>query len=268
MLTKQQVILILKELRISIYNNNINNHNKTTEVAIINTHRFTRHCIMVGRIAEKIAEKLGLDAMKAYIMGCLHDIGRYQHMNGFHGLTGYEYLIKIGQCNIAQPSLTHTFLSVSGFEYNFFDVVRKNRDTDLKIIEEQEIRVKHFLENITPNDYDYIVALADTLAIGTSLKPDTLQTRLQDIYDRYYKNQNTDINLFKQLSKMKTGIENYMSKRLNCSVDDILNEITEEQDKDYMDLFFDESYKKDLGKDFENSYTEKFKKTVDDIISS
>ena len=55
-------------------------------------YKFHNHVYGVALMAEKIAEKLGLDSEKAYILGLMHDCGKIYEMyeKRFHGVIGYE----------------------------------------------------------------------------------------------------------------------------------------------------------------------------------
>ena len=68
------------------------------------------HSQTAARAAEAIAKAAGLDSEKAYIMGLLHDIGRFEGVRGMHHANaGYELLIEKGEPEFARICLTHSF---------------------------------------------------------------------------------------------------------------------------------------------------------------
>jgi putative nucleotidyltransferase with HDIG domain len=264
MITEKIALQILKELRISSYNNNINNLNRTEEEAKYYCYRFVRHCIVVGKISKLLAKEMNLDNNKAYLMGLMHDIGRFQHKR-YHGLYGYKFLLEIDSA-IAQPAITHTHIKVGGYDTCFFDMCKKSNPQNKSIYDEDELETKRILNKIVFDDYDYIVALADTLSIGLKLEADTLDNRLQDIKDRYYKNANTEqLNLFYELKNNKKSLEKYISDKIGGNADDVLKTI-KERDEDYFELFFDDTWKENLGKNFEDIYVPRFKERVKNML--
>ncbi|MBQ6935142.1 MAG: HD domain-containing protein, partial [Clostridia bacterium] len=81
-----------------------------SEAQQLNNDDWIEHSYNVARLAEKIAEKSGIDSEKAYILGLLHDIGRRNgDMQARHALEGYNYLTSIGFEDGARICLTHTF---------------------------------------------------------------------------------------------------------------------------------------------------------------
>ncbi len=73
------------------------------------------HSILVGNVAGKIAEKLGLDVERTKTLGFIHDIGKrfgFNHKKKSHGIAGYEYILSLG-CDedYANICLTHSYLN-------------------------------------------------------------------------------------------------------------------------------------------------------------
>lgn len=70
-----------------------------------------RHSFMVGIAARILSSHLpDLDPDAAYIIGCLHDIGRRDREAGMrHVLVGYHYLLELGYPDAAQICVTHAF---------------------------------------------------------------------------------------------------------------------------------------------------------------
>lgn len=70
-----------------------------------------KHCLEIGRIARKIAEKCGLDGEKAEILGIVHDIGSIWNEGYQHPYVGYKYLKVLGYDDeYANVCLTHSFI--------------------------------------------------------------------------------------------------------------------------------------------------------------
>ena len=68
------------------------------------------HSKAVARSAKTIAEKSGLDGNAAYILGILHDIGRYRGVTGLrHIYDGYDLMTRKGYNFIAKICITHSF---------------------------------------------------------------------------------------------------------------------------------------------------------------
>lgn len=76
----------------------------------MNDGAWIEHSYNVARLAEKIADKAGMDSEHAYIIGLLHDIGRRNgNMQARHAIEGYQFLSDIGFEEGARICLTHTF---------------------------------------------------------------------------------------------------------------------------------------------------------------
>lgn len=236
--------------------------------------RLIRHCIVVGMVSEKLAENMNLNREKAFIIGLMHDVGRFQHTR-FHGLKGYELFInlfdKVGTEifeDIARISLTHTLLDSHEKEnYLYFDVYRNNEPKNADIITEDEQKVILARKKVVPNEYDYIVALADHLGTGDKLKPCTLKERLDDIFERYYKGKDQKNRwMFDDLAKNKTNLEKYLENITNRKMTEMLAEIEEVQDSNYDILDDKEEYKVILGEDFESGFVKEFCDWVDKVV--
>ncbi len=112
------------------------------------------HSFGAAKVAERIAEKIGLDSDKAYAMGLLHDVGRYQgiHTGMRHIIIGYQKLMDEGLPEIARICLTHSF-----------NPKEKVAILDLQDDEEEKF-VKEFVSNVEYDDYDRLIQLADFMS--------------------------------------------------------------------------------------------------------
>ena len=112
------------------------------------------HSFGAAKVAERIAEKIGLDSDKAYAMGLLHDLGRYQgiHTGMRHIIIGYWKLMEEGLPEIARICLTHSF-----------NPKEKVEILDLEDDEEEKF-VKDFVIRTEYDDYDRLIQLADFMS--------------------------------------------------------------------------------------------------------
>ena len=116
-----------------------------------------QHSLVTADNARRIAEKVpGMDPDKAYLMGVLDDIGRREGVTGMlHVIDGYDYMMQLGEPEIAVICLTHSFASqnVEHFE-------GKHDCTA-----EQKTFIKNFVENRVYDDYDKLIQLCDAISL-------------------------------------------------------------------------------------------------------
>lgn len=281
MFSGQSAVDILGKIRLSMFNNAYYNILKNEELnddrlkkADFIAKRFMRHCIVVAMVSEKLAENMNLDKDKTFIIGLMHDIGRFQHKR-FHGLMGYKLFANLFEKtgieifeDVARISLTHTLLDSHIKEsYSYFDLYRNNDPKNIDIITKDEQEVILARKKVIPNEYDYIVAIADHLATGDKLKPCTLKERLDDIFKRYYQDKDTKNRwMFDELAEDKGKLEKYLESLTNRKMADMLAEIKEVPDSDYHILDDSEEYKVILGEDFEDGFIADFHSWVGKTI--
>lgn len=125
------------------------------------------HSKNAAKAAETLAEACGLDAESAYILGLLHDIGRYEGVRGMHHvIAGYELMTEKAQPDIARICLTHSF-----------PLPDTNAYTGPQDCSEAEITfLKQQLAQIKLNDYDRLIQLCDALAMPDGIS--TVEERL------------------------------------------------------------------------------------------
>lgn len=105
--------------------------------------------------ARTIAEAAGMDGEKAYVLGLLHDIGRYEGRTDFrHIIAGYDLLMEIGCPDAARICLTHSFPLLGELNY-FID----NHDCTA----EDFARAQHLLATMPQDEYDKLIQLCDAL---------------------------------------------------------------------------------------------------------
>lgn len=170
------------------------------------------HSRNVGRAAEEIAKHCKeIDSEKAYILGCLHDIGRRVGIVGVkHIIAGYDYAMSKGWDEVARVCLTHSYplkdikteigkFDISEFEYNTID---------------------HFLKSATYDEYDKLIILCDSLATAQGFC--LLDKRFVDTARRY--------GVFPfTVDRWNATIEikEYFEKQIGCSIYDILPNVKE-----------------------------------------
>lgn len=75
---------------------------------------FMSHCLYEGKLAEIMANKLGLNGDIAKKLGILHDIGRKRSHRMDHTVKGFEMLIDEGWDNESLICITHSYISEDG----------------------------------------------------------------------------------------------------------------------------------------------------------
>ena len=165
---------------------------------------FRAHSAAVARIAETIASKTPyLNSERAYILGLLHDCGKYQDeyaCHKFHGLAGYYYMLEKGYPDLARASLTHTFYK-KDFELNEYPFP----PDDLKIC-------RQLLQDIEYDDYDLLLQLADM--INDMGKTCTLEYRVQSLCKR----RNIPTKDYAWVEVALNAIKNYFDKKCGCDI--------------------------------------------------
>ena len=137
---------------------------------------WTDHSRVVANACEKIAENVdGMNSEKAYILGLLHDIGRYKGVTSVkHIYDGYKLMLQDGYDGVAQICLTHSFPL-----HDFTAYAGGENDCTQKETEEM-------IEAINTTDYteyDRLVQLCDSLAMVEGIC--LMEKRLMDVAMRY-----------------------------------------------------------------------------------
>lgn len=132
------------------------------------------HSESVAQNAKLIAQRCGLDAQKAYVMGLLHDIGRREGVSGIkHIFDGYAYMLEMGEKEIARICLTHSFPLKHVQTYiGAYDCT-----------EEELAFLRDFLEHTEQDDYDRLIQLCDAISLpeGACI----MEKRLMDVALRH-----------------------------------------------------------------------------------
>ena len=131
---------------------------KELEIAVqMNPGPWEQHSRSVANNARLIAQYVaGMDAEKAFVMGLLHDIGRRAGVTGImHIFDGYDYMMAMGQEELARICLTHSFpiKDVSTF-IGKYDCTQEQLDFLAEYLKKTEL-----------NDYDILIQLCDAISL-------------------------------------------------------------------------------------------------------
>ncbi len=155
------------------------------------------HSQTVANTAKTIADHSGMDGERAYVIGLLHDVGRYQGVSAMkHILDGYDLLVSKGDDMAAQICITHSFPVK-----NFDTYIGKNDCTP-----EESARIATILETATYTEYDRLIQLCDALALPTGIC--LMEKRLVDVVRRHGVNQH----MLSNWSAIFTIFEAFQSK--------------------------------------------------------
>ncbi len=145
------------------------------EAQQLNPGPWVAHSRYVAQAAQAIAAcHPDLDEHAAYILGCLHDIGRRFGVTGMrHVLDGYHFLQSMGYDDAARISLTHS--------YPIKTVASGSARWDAT--QEEYNFVQGYLDGIEYDHYDRLIQLCDSLALPTGFC--LLEKRFVDVVMRY-----------------------------------------------------------------------------------
>jgi hypothetical protein len=177
-----------------------------------NPGEWISHSYNVAKAAKSIAIQCpDLDSTIAYILGLLHDIGRYEgRVQMHHSVSGYDFLISRGYDDAARIALTHSFILPDIKCY-----AGKADCTDAELT-----FVQGYLNNTTYNDYDKLIQLCDAIALADGIC--LMEKRLIDVVIRYGVN---DFTLLKW--KTQLGLRDYFSEKIGKSIYEVLDGVVE-----------------------------------------
>jgi uncharacterized domain HDIG len=149
-------------------------HRLLEEAGSMNPGKWVDHSKIVASIAERLADKLGLDKEKAYIGGLLHDIGRRNGVTGNrHIIDGHTFLTNLGYEDIARYCITHSyFIKNIKYAYGKNDMTNEERDF-----------VQNYLDSVEYDLYDKLVQIGDCMGLPEGIT--TLERRVMDVNLRY-----------------------------------------------------------------------------------
>lgn len=182
---------------------------------LANPGNWVVHSKKVGEVARRIASEIPeIDPDMAYIMGLVHDIGRYRGITKIrHSLDGYNFMLSKGYGTIGRVCITHSY---------------PNKDIEETIGErdytpEEENYVRSFLSDCEYDDYDLLIQLCDSM-VGTEVV--LIETRLIDIALRYGLQYQSGISLkvIKKWDKFY-ALHRYFSDKIGHSIYDLFPEL-------------------------------------------
>ena len=190
---------------------------KTAERAIREAYKsnpggWAEHSRYVAEACKNIASHCkGLSGEKAYVLGLLHDIGRYAGVSSEkHLIDGYRYCAARGWKKAAQICISHAFMIQDiNTSIGTFDVSG-----------EDYLFMKDFVENAVYDDYDRLVQLCDALAMPTGFC--LLEKRFVDVTIRYGVHPFT-VDRWKKILQLKAFFE----KKAGCSIYELLPGVVE-----------------------------------------
>ncbi|MEY8396320.1 HDOD domain-containing protein [Lachnospiraceae bacterium 45-P1] len=174
---------------------------KTAEAALAwaeeqNPGPWSAHSRYVAEACQNIASYCtGLSVERAYVLGLLHDIGRYAGVTSErHLLDGYRYCMERGWEKAAQVCISHAFMIQDvGTSIGTFDMSRE----DYQFMEE-------FVTSAVYDDYDRLVQLCDALALPSGFC--LLEKRFVDVTIRYGVHPTT-VDRWKKILELKSYFE-------------------------------------------------------------
>jgi len=182
------------------------------EAERVNPGPWISHSMYVAKAAEAIAIRHpNLDAETAFVLGCLHDIGRRFGVSDMrHILDGYQYLMSLGYDDAAQICLTHSF-----------PILQVESAAGKWDCSEEELQfIENKLKQITITDYDRLIQLCDALALPTGFT--LIEKRFVDVTMRHGFNDYT-ISRWKAYLDLKT----YFEEAIGSSIYRILPNVVE-----------------------------------------
>jgi len=139
----------------------------------LNPGPWVEHSLGVARAAEAIARECGMDADNAWVMGAMHDIGRYEGVTAMrHIFAGYELMLEKGEPEIARICLTHSF------PYPDIDSYMGKHD-----VSEADLSMLKAVLETPMDDYDRLIQLCDALSWGSGVC--LMEKRLIDVLRRH-----------------------------------------------------------------------------------
>lgn len=182
------------------------------EAAKSNPGPWIEHSRYVARACEAIAEHCEpLSSDQAYILGLLHDIGRYAGVSSEkHLLDGYRYCMERGWEKAAQICISHAFM--------IQDIHTSIGEFDVSADDYQFM--KEFISQAVYDAYDRLVQLCDSLALPTGFC--LLEKRFVDVTIRYGTHPST-IDRWKKILEIKADFET----EIGCSIYTLLPGVVE-----------------------------------------
>ena len=170
------------------------------------------HSRYVAQACGCIASRCGgMCAERAYVLGLLHDIGRYAGVSSErHLIDGYRLCVECGWEKAAQICISHAFM-IQDIETSIgtFDVSR-----------EDYLFMERFVAGAVYDDYDRLVQSCDALALPDGFC--LLEKRFVDVTIRYGVHPST-VDRWKKTLELKA----YFEHKIGCSIYTLLPGVIE-----------------------------------------
>lgn len=182
------------------------------EAVLRNPGPWEQHSYAVAENARLIAEKVtGMDSDLAYVMGLLHDIGRRAGVTGIrHIFDGHDYMLSLGQTQIARICLTHSFplKDIETFAGKY------------DCTQEQKVFLAKYIEEVTYDDYDILIQLCDAISLPNGAC--IMEKRLMDVALRHGMREHT-------IDKWRAYLQakKYFDELCECNIYTILPNVLE-----------------------------------------
>lgn len=140
----------------------------------LNPGPWKAHSLNAARAAEAIAAACGMDAERAWVLGALHDIGRWEGVRAMHHIVaGYDLLMERGDPGAARICMTHSF---PGGDPMFYSGKWDVSDSERTFI-------VGFISRCPMDDFDRLIQLCDALAMAQGIC--LIEKRLLDVALRH-----------------------------------------------------------------------------------
>jgi hypothetical protein len=182
------------------------------EAEALNPGPWVQHSHFVAKAAEALARHHpALDPEKAFVLGCLHDIGRRAGIYGMrHMIDGYTFLSDQGFEDAARICITHSYIIKE------VNSVAGERDCT-----KQEVEfMMAYLSKLEYDDYDRLVQLSDAISEPSGFC--LIEKRLVDVALRYGLN---DFSLLRWKAFLE--MQRYFEKAIGRSIYSVLPGVVE-----------------------------------------
>ncbi len=177
------------------------------EAALLNPGNWVPHSEYTAKACQAIAERCeDLNAEKAFVLGLLHDIGRYIGVvKEKHQISGYYFCMEHGWEDAARICLTHChptqLISINHLNWDI-------SDTEYEFL-------RQFVEDAAYDDYDRLIQLCDCLAMPNGFC--IIEKRFVDVGLRYGVSDHS-IKAWKKVFELKK----YFELKTDCSIYQLL----------------------------------------------
>lgn len=140
----------------------------------LNPGPWIEHSKTAAMTAEKIARECSMNGNQAYVLGLLHDIGRYEGRRDLHHMiAGYTLMSGKGYLECARICLTHSF--------PIQDIAAHCGKSDCT--QDEITFMSDAIKSMEYNDYDRLIQLCDALSLPGRVT--IVERRLIDVTLRY-----------------------------------------------------------------------------------